>query len=60
MPEKKCKDCGNTISPGRLKAIPGTKYCVKCVDKHDQTTHDVEAITAKSSTSARNGFAPQD
>jgi RNA polymerase-binding transcription factor DksA len=60
MPVKICQDCGNNISPGRLKAMPGTRYCVKCVDKHDKTEFDTEAIVAKSSTSARNGFAPND
>lgn len=60
MPERKCKDCGNTISPGRLKAVPGTKFCVKCADKHDTTVHDVEQIVSKSSSTARNGFAASD
>jgi RNA polymerase-binding transcription factor DksA len=60
MEQRNCKDCGKPISPGRLKAVPGTKYCVNCADKHDNTIHDVDNIVAKSSTSARNGFAASD
>lgn len=60
MPEKKCKDCDNMISPGRLKAVPRTKWCVKCADKHDTTVHDVESIVSRSSATARNGFAASD
>jgi hypothetical protein len=54
--ERKCLDCGGNISPGRIKAIPTVKYCVKCADKHDTTVHDVDSIVAKSPTSTRNGF----
>ena len=29
-----CLDCGNVIPPARLEALPGTDYCVKCVDNN--------------------------
>ena len=32
----KCFDCGDTISPARLQAVPETEYCVNCVDKHTE------------------------
>ena len=31
-----CFDCGDTISPARLQAVPETEYCVNCVDKHTE------------------------
>jgi RNA polymerase-binding transcription factor DksA len=30
----KCKDCGNKIPFARLRAVPGTEYCVECADNH--------------------------
>jgi RNA polymerase-binding transcription factor DksA len=60
MSQVNCRACGTQIPPRRLTAVPGTKFCVKCVDTYDTKKIDVEALVAKSSTSARNGFAPQD
>jgi len=31
-----CFDCGVSISVARMRAVPDTDYCVKCVDKHTQ------------------------
>jgi len=28
-----CADCGDTISPNRLQAVPWAKYCVNCQDR---------------------------
>jgi DnaK suppressor protein len=29
-----CEDCGVTISPKRLEAIPWARYCVTCQERH--------------------------
>lgn len=29
-----CQDCREPIPQARIDAVPDTKYCVKCVDKH--------------------------
>jgi len=29
-----CLDCGDTIPPARLNAVPNAEYCVKCADKN--------------------------
>jgi hypothetical protein len=39
---KKCKSCGHKIPQARLKALPNTDYCVKCVDKSD--THKIPVV----------------
>ena len=57
---KKCVACGIDIPARRLAAVPGTKYCVKCVDAHDNKVVDPEEVCDKSSVSARNGWAPND
>lgn len=31
----RCHSCNCDIPKIRLEAAPGTKYCVKCVDKHE-------------------------
>jgi DnaK suppressor protein len=28
-----CRDCGNTIAPARLQAIPWTRVCINCKEK---------------------------
>jgi DnaK suppressor protein len=28
-----CRDCGNSIAPARLKAIPWTRVCIDCKEK---------------------------
>ena len=33
---KFCLDCGNEISIARLDIVPGTDYCVGCVDKNSK------------------------
>lgn len=30
----KCDECGTEIPVERLEAVPDTRYCVKCADKH--------------------------
>jgi len=56
----RCEECGQTIPEGRLQALPGTKYCLKCSDKHTPDYVDYDHVVAKSSSSGRNGFAPKD
>ncbi len=29
---KQCNSCGEEINPKRLKLVPGTQYCVECVE----------------------------
>src|SRR4051812_23862460 len=29
-----CEDCGVTISPKRLEALPWARYCVTCQERH--------------------------
>lgn len=60
MKKVKCANCGCEIPARRLTAVPGTKYCVKCVDEFVDDKFDPEEICAKSSVSARNGWAPND
>lgn len=31
--ERRCKDCGQIISAGRLEALPATETCVACSDE---------------------------
>lgn len=57
--KRKCLDCGSEIPAKRLTAVPDAKYCVKCVDQHIDDL-DPDEICAKSSISARNGWAPND
>jgi RNA polymerase-binding transcription factor DksA len=57
--KRKCADCGVDIPARRLAAVPDARYCVKCVDKHLED-FDPEEICARSSVSARNGWAPND
>ena len=33
---RECKDCGEKINPGRLKAIPQTKVCVDCQEENEK------------------------
>jgi RNA polymerase-binding transcription factor DksA len=33
----KCIMCGNPIPEARLKAAPGTKYCVRCKSKLERS-----------------------
>lgn len=56
----KCEACGAVIPEKRLKAVPNTKYCVKCVDNFIENTVDPDEVCAKSSVSGRNGFAASD
>lgn len=30
-----CHDCGRSISPGRLKALPKARRCIDCQMKHE-------------------------
>ncbi len=50
--KKNCSDCGNPIPAARLKSVPDTSYCVKCVDKHldDRTDLNVPVIEASEAT----------
>lgn len=54
-PTRFCAKCGIQIPHGRLEAVPNTIHCVKCVG--DPAPPDANLICAKSSESARNGFA---
>lgn len=58
--EIKCEACGTIIPPRRLAAVPGTKYCVGCVDEFVDEAPDPEEVCAKSSITGRNGFAASD
>ncbi len=61
MTEISCEVCGKPIHPERLEAIPDTKHCVKCVEKHGPKRYiDPEDVCAKPSATARNGFARSD
>jgi hypothetical protein len=31
---RKCEECGNEIPLIRLEAVPDTKFCVRCAEKH--------------------------
>ena len=33
-----CLECGTPIPEARMKAVPDTDYCVRCVDKHTEPT----------------------
>ena len=30
----RCEQCGQAIAPGRLDAVPYTRYCLNCAKKH--------------------------
>ncbi len=32
----KCEDCGQTIDPARLKALPHARYCLACQKKQER------------------------
>ena len=55
-----CIECNQSIPPGRLEALPDTKYCLKCSELYNTEAVDIEYVTSKSSGSGRNGFAPKD
>lgn len=53
--------CGAIIPEGRLEALPDTTQCTDCAKKGPQLVmFDPNEICAKSSGSARNGFAAND
>lgn len=55
-----CLACGQEIPAERLEAVPGTVYCVKCVDKHGpKKVWDPEVVCAKASPGGQNGFSPK-
>jgi len=31
-----CEDCGESIAPARLEAIPTARFCVPCKEKHER------------------------
>ena len=57
----KCQHCGEAIPAERLEALPGTIYCVKCVDKHGpKKVYDPYELCAQPSLSCQNGFSRSD
>lgn len=32
----RCEDCGREISRERLAALPFTRYCIQCAERHDE------------------------
>lgn len=55
----KCEHCQEPIPKARLDALPGVKFCVKCVDEFGpKKIVAVEDITAQPSLECQNGFAP--
>jgi DnaK suppressor protein len=41
----KCVDCGKPIEPGRLEAVPWTRYCLEDQQKHDAEQRSPEDVT---------------
>ena len=37
-----CSRCGDKIPKGRLDAMPGVEYCVRCSDAKPRTLADVD------------------
>ena len=37
-----CRNCGTTISPKRLKAVPWAKYCIACEEHMRQASEPAE------------------
>ncbi len=58
----KCVDCGKAIPKERLKIVPETRQCVGCAGTKPRIDYykDPEDWCAKSSDTARNGFAKND
>jgi len=55
-----CAYCGKPIDPERLEVLV-TDKCAACARKYPEPRrHDPNVVCAKSSASARNGFAPGD
>lgn len=44
----RCRDCGTEIPQARMEAAPGTKWCVKCVDRHVLPKRGFISATCKS------------
>lgn len=42
---KKCKNCGETIPPKRLKIVPDTKYCLDCLEQLEADGKGTKRIT---------------
>ena len=56
-----CVGCGEVIPEGRLEALPDTTQCTACASKGPRVVQfDPNVVCAKSSGSARNGFAAND
>ena len=56
-----CLHCGKPIPAERLELLPGTVYCVSCVDKHGpKKTYDPYEVCAQPSLSCQNGFSKAD
>lgn len=57
---RRCEECGKEIPEKRLRAVPDTRYCVKCQELYGKgkiLAHelgDAEAIGAKPETSHWN------
>ena len=59
MTTRKCDNCHKDIDHERLEALPNTRHCTDCVDKHGpKRVHDPEELCAKSSPSGQNGWSP--
>lgn len=43
-----CQDCHTEIPEARLAAVPDTKWCVKCADKHILPKRGFVSATCKS------------
>lgn len=57
----RCENCDEKIPQARLAAMPGTTFCVKCVDKFGpQVIIDPDSICAQPSVTGRNGFSKDD
>ncbi len=41
-----CAQCGETISPRRLEALPWTPNCIRCQERIDEQQFDADTLSA--------------
>jgi RNA polymerase-binding transcription factor DksA len=59
--QKLCSLCGNPISLGRLKVLPGVTTCIECAKKNPPRKIGARELDlSQASPINRNGFAPTD
>ena len=39
-----CIECGESIAPARLRVMPEVATCVRCQDRLERTSHQLEAV----------------